>query len=154
MSLYVTNYEYSECKPIKGTLQPGKYKFEAWGASAGTSLGGYAAGVILLRYHVPFFIHLGSSPVQGNPSQGGCNGGGLGSSTKNTDNIFGGGGASDIRFFEDTLYHRVLVAGGAGGCTDHVRNACGGGGKECDAIISPDANMGKFGYGGNSTLVP
>ena len=153
-SLYVKSYPFEKCEAISGTLFPGKYKFEAWGASAGYSLGGYASGIVQLRYKIPFFIHIGSSPKEGNPSNGGCNGGGEGSSSRSDYNkIYGGGGATDIRFFKDTLYHRVLVAGGAGGCLS-ARNACGGRSPSCDAEPTsfPNPQYGTFGYGGNSSL--
>ena len=32
--------------------------------------------------------------------------------------LYGGGGSTDIRVLKDTIYHRILVAGGAGGCLD------------------------------------
>ena len=153
MPLYTESYEYKECKAIEGILQPAKYKIEAWGAGAGEATGGYASGEIYIKYPVPYFIHIGAAPVRGNPSEGGCNGGGSGNTTKPVD-FYGGGGATDIRFFEDTIYHRVLVAGGAGGCYDAIRNPCGGGGPGCNIEMNYGFNPGKFGYGGNSTLTP
>ena len=153
MPLYRESYQYKECKAITGILKPAKYKLEAWGAGAGDATGGYAQGEINIKYPVPFFIHIGSSPIAGNPSEGGCNGGGNGSTILNS-NIYGGGGATDIRFFEDTIYHRVLVAGGAGGCKNASRNPCGGGGIGCDLDSLEGTIPGVFGYGANSTIQP
>ena len=143
-------YEYDECKPIKGSFYPGKYKIEAWGAGVGQSAkGAYASGILKVKSITPFFVHLGSSPTRGNPSAGGCNGGGIGASYFSTQ-LFGGGGSTDIRLLKDTIYHRIVVAGGAGGCNT-LRNACGGG---CVETYSCKMNNGSFFYGGDSQPDP
>ena len=108
MPLYTESYEYKECEAIEGVFHPAKYKLEAWGAGAGDATGGYACGEIYIKYAVPYFIHIGSSPIGGNPSEGGCNGGGRGSSNKSRT-VYGGGDATDIRSFEDTYTIESLL---------------------------------------------
>ena len=97
-----------------------------------------------------YFINIGSSPSLSMKSEGGCNGGGLGQST--IQNLYGGGGATDIRLVENTIYHRIVVAGGAGGCNDY--NAYGGNPPGAPTKDSCTGKIceGEFGYGGNSTL--
>lgn len=96
---------------------------------------------------------------------GGYNGGGtnIGSGT----NCNGGGGATDIRIGEDSLYNRILVAGGGGSGSAVYAGHYGGSGGGIEGQPSgwgPLANGGKqnepgtggysnqngnFGYGGN-----
>lgn len=79
-----------------------------------------------------------------------------------------GGGASDVRLYEDTLYHRILVAGGAGGAGQQQSIGGGGGGTTggegtggCGTRPGPGTQTsspynssypsicGSFGFGGN-----
>lgn len=145
---------FTECKAEKLLLSKGKWKLEVWGSAAtSSSYGGYASGIILIKNGIiPIFINLGSKI---------CNGGGSG--------YLEGGGASDLRAYEDTLYHRFLVAGGAG---VSASNAAGGGyngvgllidgrgksgrhdgpGVGCWGTSITGCSSGSFGYGGNSTV--
>ena len=109
------------------TLIPGNYKLEVWGAQGGTysytgGVGGYSKGTINLTQDTNMYILVGG---QGSTT-GGYNGGGNGVSSGR-----GGGGASDIRIAQNSLYSRVIVAGGGGGCgiaSGNVTPAgCGGG---------------------------
>ena len=151
MSLYIKTYEYTKCEAIEGSFYPGKYKLEAWGASASTlSKGAYSSGILTLNKEVKFFITIGSTPgPQSKQSAGGCNGGGKGLS-KNYD-VIGGGGSTDIRIFENTLNHRILVAGGAGGC--QTLNGYGGNSTTSPSygIFDGTFNEGSFGKGADST---
>ena len=101
----------------------GYYKLEAWGAQGGTTSkgksggkGGYSTGVIYLTKDTTLSVYVGGA---GGATDGGWNGGGKDVVGKKTDQQQqqgrSGGGATDFRVSGDTLYHRVLVAGGGGG---------------------------------------
>ena len=104
------------------TLPPGTYKLQCWGAQGGSysttstgGLGGYSTGIITLAENTTIFIYVGGqgthSTTSGSFVSGGFNGGG------SAGYRYGGsgGGASDIRVGNDSLYARVIVAGGGGG---------------------------------------
>lgn len=115
------------------TLPKGQYKLECWGAQGGTMSsqgyngghGGYSVGNIILTKKETLFFYTGGAGTTSNTNAG-FNGGGTGIS-----NGRGGGGASDIRIGQDSLYARVIVAGGGGGAgvgSATVNPAgCGGG---------------------------
>ena len=147
-------YSFSECKGETITLTTGKWKLELWGAAAtSTSFGGYSSGVLDVKKILQINIHLGSNNE--------CNGGGTGTVK--------GGGASDLRAFGDTIYHRFLVAGGAGASGGNAA----GGGYEGVGLVSAGRGLpglhdgpglkcidedhhcfpGSFGYGGNASGV-
>lgn len=108
------------------TLPPGSYFLECYGAQGGSSnggKGGYASGILELEEETKLYVYVGGQGQYGTPfntaRQGGFNGGGA-SGTCNSDNGYvtgnsSGGGASDIRIKSNSLYARVLVAGGGGG---------------------------------------
>lgn len=111
------------------TLPAGKWELEVWGAQGGdgtlTSVttvndasggkGGYSKGTILLSNSTKIYIYIGGRGITSNEAHdGGFNGGG--SSTVTREHAYGtGGGATDIRIVTDSLYARVIVAGGGGG---------------------------------------
>jgi hypothetical protein len=171
------NFSYTSCKADELYLGPGHYQLEVWGACGGfyastRGLGGYARGTITLRERTKVFVRVGS---QGSDSGGGngyqgCNGGGYGWRC--------GGGATDIRLINDSLYSRVIVAGGGGGTSDQSYDAGGhggglnggsgggsgysgayagrGGGQSTETTACADGTLntcpkGTFGYGGNTT---
>ena len=111
------------------TLPKGTYKLEVWGAQGGYRTasyggkGGYSVGTITLSEQKTVYLYAGGSGTTGGKS-GGFNGGG-----KNYS-YAGGGGGSDIRIGQDSLYARVIVAGGGGGQgrtgSSHVGGAGGG----------------------------
>ena len=101
----------------------GKYKLEVWGGQGGYrsdsnngGKGGYASGVIELQSEEELIVVVGSSGNNAGVG-GGYNGGG------SRDIGHGGGGATDIRL-TDSLYTRILVAGGGG--SDGASNKPGG----------------------------
>lgn len=112
------------------TLPKGQYKLECWGAQGGThnnykgGPGGYSVGNIILTKKETLFFYTGGAGTTSTAA--GFNGGGTGIS-----NGRGGGGASDIRVGQDSLYARVIVAGGGGGAGVTSARAnpagCGGG---------------------------
>ena len=145
----ILNYAYTGAVQSV-TLPKGIYKFEVWGAQGGYrssstygGKGGYSVGTIALTDKTNIFVYVGGSGNTGGTS-GGFNGGGKRNTYK------GGGGASDIRIGQDSLYARVIVAGGGG--SDGASNKTGmhGGGTTGG---STSANYGTGGYGGTQTGV-
>ena len=138
MTGYVYNFLYrcgsiSTCTPYEVDLPPGIYRFEAWGAQGGNTggratggKGGYAAGDITLKKSQHFYIYVGSKGSSyPNPDEFAYNGGGRGLKSG------AGGGATDFRVISDSLYHRIMVAGGGGsvcgiyrGSESAVRGRC------------------------------
>ena len=173
----------TNCAPYSFNIPIGVYKFEVWGAQGGRGghedtleavSGGYSEGIIRIRQRTQVYVFVGGKGVTKGP--GGYNGGG---SITNASSEYGGsgGGATDIRLIGDTLYHRVIVAGGSGGTEYSNRPNRGGygGGIEGTRGGGDDPNQagfggsqskggsqgiskdqysedGKFGYGGNATF--
>ena len=169
----VLNVPYSGDK-ISIELPGGRYTLEVWGAQGGYrssssygGKGGYAKGTIDLQKPTEVFLYAGgsgnsqtasgSSPIL---TAGGFNGGG------SRYRYCGGGGASDIRIGQDSLYARVIVAGGGGsdGATNKTGMYGGGetggsatqsygtggdGGTQTAGGTGGQSNDGTFGQGGN-----
>lgn len=141
------------------TYCEGTYKLEVWGAEGGyrssaayAGNGGYSAGDIFLENTDKLIVYVGSS---GNTN--GFNGGGASALSRK------GGGATDIRVNDDSLYSRVIVAGGGGadGPGDIAGGAAGGatgstGSRRCGSPgtggtqTSGGSQGGEFGIGGAS----
>lgn len=109
-------------------LPKGTFQFECWGAQGGYRYestyggkGGYAKGTISFQDKITsLFLYSGGSGNTGSYF-GGFNGGGM------RYNYPGGGGGTDVRIGADSLYARVIVAGG-GGSDGQVTRAGGVGG--------------------------
>jgi hypothetical protein len=176
-------YNYTGCRTEELFFEPGIYQLEVWGASGGVyntaisrGLGGYAKGILTLRERTKAFIHLGgqASDTTYGTGTGGCNGGGYAAHGGGRS----GGGATDIRLKVDSLYSRVIVAGGGGGTGDQTPDSGGhggglnggngtapgypftsvgkGGGQETETTTCADGAQnacpkGTFGYGGNTS---
>ena len=130
------------------TLPQGTYKLECWGAQGGYrssasygGKGGYSKGTITLTEKTPIYVYVGGSGNSGG-SNGGFNGGG------SRSNYPGGGGGSDIRIGTDSLYARVIVAGGGGSDGASNKNGMYGGGSSGG---SASQNYGQGGGGGTQT---
>ena len=160
----ILNYSYTGAVQSV-TLPKGQYKFECWGAQGGYrssasygGLGGYSVGTITLTNKTNIFIYVGGSGNTGKTS-GGFNGGG------SRDSYNGGGGGSDIRIGQDSLYARVIVAGGggsdgatnktgmygggtSGGTATQNFGSGGGGGTQTAGGAGGSGNSGSFGAGG------
>lgn len=160
----ILNYDYTGAVQTV-TLPKGIYKLECWGAQGGYrsdaiygGYGGYSVGTLTLEADTQLFIYSG-----GSGQTGGINGGFNGGGRRETYN--GGGGGSDIRVGQDSLYARVIVAGGGG--SDGARSkkgGCGGGesgeaaidgrgiggegGTQTHGGLNGSNNNGSFGYGG------
>ena len=168
----ILNCPYSgEKKEI--ILPKGKYKLEVWGAQGGYrssstygGKGGYSYGTINLPAPTTVYLYAGgfpgstsSSAGSGTTRAGGFNGGGA------RYGYYGGGGGSDIRIGTDSLYARVIVAGGggsdgsvnrqgmygggtSGGSTSESYGSGGGGGTQTAGGTGGSSNAGTFGQGG------
>ena len=114
------------------SLPKGIYKLEAWGSASGTfressgwsggsgsGTGGYAIGVLTAASPLTVFLRPGGVGWNGGYDKY------YGYATG--EYWVGSGGGSDIRLLQDTLYHRVLVAGG-GGHPGSIPPGGGGGG--------------------------
>lgn len=127
----VMNFDYTGSVQT-ATLTPGTYKLECWGAQGGSysgcigGYGGYSKGTITLTEATTVYISVGGAGSSSSTAAG-FNGGGTGISSGR-----GGGGATDVRIGQNSLYSRVIVAGGGGGAgvTSANANPCGCGGGE------------------------
>ena len=127
----VMNFDYTGSVQT-ATLTPGTYKLECWGGQGGTysgyigGYGGYSKGTITLTKTTTVYISVGGAGSSSSTAAG-FNGGGTGISSGR-----GGGGATDVRIGQNSLYSRVIVAGGGGGAgvTSANANPCGCGGGE------------------------
>lgn len=127
----VMNFDYTGSVQTK-TLKPGTYTIECWGGQGGTysgyigGYGGYSKGTITLTKTTTVYISVGGAGSSSSTAAG-FNGGGTGISSGR-----GGGGATDVRIGQNSLYSRVIVAGGGGGAgvTSANANPCGCGGGE------------------------
>lgn len=151
-----TNMNFSYTGSVQtATLDPGKYILECWGAQGGYrssssygGAGGYSIGTLSLSSKTTLYIYVGgsgNSVTSANSSgyyPGGFNGGGYRNTYK------GGGGATDIRIGTDSLYSRVIVAGGGGsdGSSSQSGGYAGG-----TSGARGSFGYGSYGYGGNQT---
>ena len=149
---------YSCTKAVQSdTLSAGIYILETWGAQGGSysttytgGKGGYSTGTLTLKESQNIYVYVGCqgsahSTTTGGTSAGGFNGGGSAktvSYSSTTSYVTGGGGASDIRIGQDSLYARVIVAGGGSGSSNGISGYYGGG---------TSAGYGVSGYGGTAT---
>ena len=120
----ILNYPYRNSDGRYGTtlsmqLPKGIYKLEAWGSASGffnvnsgwsadayCGTGGYACGTLTLTAKTTAYLHPGGI---------GANGGVARYNNYPTIQYWeGSGGGTDIRLTQDSLYYRVLVAGGGG----------------------------------------
>lgn len=126
----ILNFDYTGTVQTV-TLPKGTYKLECWGAQGGTysgcigGYGGYSKGTITLTKTTTVYVSVGGAGSSSSTAAG-FNGGGTGISSGR-----GGGGATDVRIGQNSLYSRVIVAGGGGGAGVASANAnpcgCGGG---------------------------
>lgn len=143
----VDTYEFNYTGGVQTiTLQPSTYRFKVYGAQGGyrssssyAGKGGLSQGMLEITQPTNLFVYVG-----GSGANGGFNGGG-----KRANNLPGGGGASDIRIGTDSLYARVIVAGG--GASDGASSKGGGNGGGETGANTPASNYGTGGYGGTQT---
>lgn len=150
----ILNCPYSGDK-ISIVLPAGKYKLECWGAQGGYrssttygGKGGYSKGTLVTESDIDVFLYAGGAGGSGNSGSnsvraGGFNGGGY------RYKYPSGGGASDIRLGSDSLYARVIVAGGGG--SDGASGKGGGAGGGVSGQATTATNYGTGGTGGQAT---
>ena len=153
---YTTNFSYTgECTTYIAKSD-GYYNLEVWGAQGGNynttyvgGLGGYSKGIVHLTKGTTLYVCVGGQPQTVTTTKtavpGGFNGGGNGfnrdySSTYTYGQA--GGGATDIRIGQNSLYARVIVAGGGSGSNNRISGYAGGG---------PSGISGQSGYAGTQT---
>lgn len=133
------------------TLAKGKYTIECWGAQGGGTnggKGGYSIGTLLLTAETTAYIYVGGQGATGSSlNAGGFNGGGAGGYQSTSGS---GGGASDVRLGTDSLYARLIVAGGGGGMCGYSSYAGGIGGGTSGGAGTGYATT-SCGYGGTQT---
>ena len=167
----VTNITYSgECTTYIAKSD-GYYNLEVWGAQGGNynttyvgGLGGYSKGIVHLTKGTTLYVCVGGQPQTVTTTKtavpGGFNGGGNGfnrdySSTYTYGQA--GGGATDIRIGQNSLYARVIVAGGGSGSNNRISGYAGGGlsgvtGQSGYAGTQTSAGTGgSFGQGGSAS---
>ena len=180
-----TNYSYTGAVQT-ATLKAGTHKLEVWGAEGGNGAdsssgfdsssgalggkGGYSYGTLTLSETTKAYIYIGGAGEKITSSittggKGGFNGGGSGGVSGSMSRSGGGGGASDIRLGTDSLYARVIVAGGGGsttwgtssesagyggGTTGGTGQGTSGGTGGSQTLGGKNGNAGSFGQGGNA----
>ena len=170
------------------SLPIGTYIFECYGGDGGcrnkiskVARGGYAKGTLNNIEPTNMYVNVGGSGLGSGFLSGSWammnhptlmfNGGGS-PGTLGDIRSCAGGGASDVRIGSDSLYARIIVAGGAGGMGKDDSNAGAGGGTTggtCSnasygespgpgtQTSSPQSSnypaiSGKFGYGGSGIV--
>ena len=139
-TIRTVDYPYNTNKvPYEFTLTAGLYKLEVWGGQGGKGgssysyeggKGGYSVGTMQLIETTKIFVRTGGQGETNSSSSsyrtiyGGYNGGG---SVLSYGYCGAGGGATDIRLKEDSLYSRIIVAGGGSGSGWTVAGSYGGG---------------------------
>ena len=168
---YTTNFTYTGKCTTYIAKSDGYYNLEVWGAQGGNynttyvgGLGGYSKGIVHLEKGTTLYVCVGGQPqtvtTKKTAVPGGFNGGGNGfnrdySSTYTYGQA--GGGATDIRIGQNSLYARVIVAGGGSGSNNRTSGYAGGGlsgvtGQSGYAGTQTSAGTGgSFGQGGSAS---
>ena len=142
----ITNFDYTGAAQTFTIPADGRYKLEVWGAQGGGTKtlggnntnpkyggkGGYSKGTVELMAKTLLYVYVGGQGKEDNRSNsgvtqittGGFNGGG---NTVTQGAAGSGGGGTDIRIERDSLYARVIVAGGGGGAGWESNGFAGGG---------------------------
>ena len=161
-----TNFDYTGAVQNYATPCRGSYTLHVWGAQGGSysttyagGKGGYSTGTINLSEKINLYVYVGGQGTSTGTSttgslSGGFNGGGNGYSSSTTYLCSAGGGATDIRIAEDSLYSRVIVAGGGGGSGSYnaSRRYSGGVGGGTSGVAGGQYSTSyKGGLGGSQT---
>lgn len=144
-----TTYEFNYTGgPQTIVLDKGQWLLEVWGAQGGYrssstygGKGGYSTGILNVTSNLTCYVLVGGSGNTGGTA-GGYNGGG----SRATYN--GGGGGTDIRIGQNSLYARVIVAGGGGSDGASYNPGKNGGGTSGDSATE---SYGTGGGGGTQT---
>ena len=159
----VMNFDYTGSVQT-ATLTPGTYKLECWGAQGGNcywsgverpgSLGGYSSGILKITSKTNLFCYVGGAGERRtivSMGGGGFNGGGHAYSYASSNPSGAGGGGSDIRIGTDSLYSRVIVAGGGGGAGYDNSGNYGYGGGTVGGTQTVNSNSERQANGGSQT---
>lgn len=159
----VMNFDYTGSVQT-ATLTPGTYKLECWGAQGGNcywsgverpgSLGGYSSGILKITSKTNLFCYVGGAGERRtivSMGGGGFNGGGHAYSYESSNPSGAGGGGSDIRIGTDSLYSRVIVAGGGGGAGYDNSGNYGYGGGTVGGTQTVNSNSERQANGGSQT---
>lgn len=159
----VMNFDYTGSVQT-ATLAPGTYKLECWGAQGGNcywssverpgSLGGYSSGILKITSKTNLFCYVGGAGERRtivSMDGGGFNGGGHAYSYTSSNPSGAGGGGSDIRIGTDSLYSRVIVAGGGGGAGYDNSGNYGYGGGTVGGTQTVNSNSERQANGGSQT---
>ena len=138
----IKSNDFSISSPYSIRLKPASYFIECWGAQGGTGSsniqkyiggkGAYASGVLNIKRTQTFYLHVGGrgedgSTISGSRAKPGWNGGGEGGDDPSDDDGTGaGGGSTDIRYIENDLSSRIIVAAGGSGSVKGSYGAPGG----------------------------
>ena len=151
-------------KSIPFLLPKGTFLFELYGASGGgknAGKGGFASGLITTSHAQQLYLYPGGAGAL--YSSEGCYDGGWNGGGKVCSNKYGctGGGASDVRLFDDNISSRIIVAGGGGGSGNGIisttewaiHGGSGGGliGEESVGLSSHFENESFYAYGGTQS---
>jgi hypothetical protein len=129
---YSLNYPCSSkttCYPYESEFPPGNYNFNVYGGGAGNNIngydspGGFSTGVLVLKQKTRLYFYVGARGVCSSTASSQTDavfGGGGSGFNGYTCRSCSGGGASDIRVIQNTLNHRIIVAGGAGGSGNYI----------------------------------
>jgi hypothetical protein len=162
---YSLNYPCSSkttCYHYESEFPPGKYSFNVYGAGGGSyingyeSPGGFSTGVLVLKQKTRLYFYVGAKGVCSSSDKAQTDsvfgGGGSGFNGIGSCRSCSGGGASDIRVIQNTLNHRVIVAGGAGGSGYYNKYMFGGKGGGTSGTKGEICSSGNIGGGpGNQT---
>ena len=152
----IWNYDYTGSSQTFTSPCDGIYKIELWGAQGGDmhlsytgkgGLGAYVSGIISFDDSTKLYVNVGGAGIGYGTSgvsnflyQGGFNGGGTchgGAS--------GGGGATDLRFNDNKLINRIIIASGGGGSNDTLNGGNAGG------LVGYNGSGTQYGSGGSQT---
>lgn len=131
MDDYIYDFLYTGTVSVFTAPLAGYYELKTWGAAGESGgYGAYASGVKFLEAGEKLYIYVGDKGASRAASA--FNGGGV-CYGYGSFPFYGGGGATDIRTTQNTLYNdRIIVAGGGGGggyqTTGLTTHGYGGGG--------------------------
>ena len=147
---------------------------EVWGAQGGSfegypgGKGGYSRGFLTIKSTVKAYLFIGAEGTRttrtGMSTNFSFNGGGIGKASQNNP-VSSGGGGTDVRIGSESIFNRVIVAGGGGGSSLGYSKCIGGAGGGENGIIGALCHIsasagnpgtqtsGIFWSGGNKTAV-
>ena len=157
------DFEYTGSEQIY-TVPAGvsQIQLEVWGAQGGEGndysstgnprnggAGGYSVGTIHVNSGDVLYVYVGQQGLHNAGSESAWNGGGAQGVAQYEAGT--GGGATDIRIGQNSLYSRVIVAGGGGGGGNGSIGGAGGGVSGIQPATSTQFSSRVAGIGGGAT---